>query len=342
MKLLFCSILLTLTSCATRNMWLINKNESGGIIAYQNYNGISQDVWLEDIKQRVQCPDAFRMKEWQRKSQIHQNSLVVPSTNSYTTNTNSNYGVTNQYGSNLFNINGNSTSTKTEQTTQIVPYTEEVAWVEHRYECDWKAVAKKNYEKLSLDQKIEFQKDRCLKSDIDGCDSLSYLYYQAGKIPQMLALQESICDLKNAKHSAFACFMRGMYNLQNNQNKVEAVSFFKKGCEQKTGIKDEHGTTSCVFYAAHSKKHSLLEENIGEMKNKCVLEDHGSCYDVACLYSIIGNKEQGFKFLRLALENGYKNWDHLEKDQDLDYLKNSSSFQKLLNEFKERTPASVK
>lgn len=343
MKIIICSFLVLISSCASRNMWVVSKDESGGVIAYQNYNGLSNDVWLEDVKQRVQCPEAFVMKDWQRKSQMYQNSLILPSTNTYTTNTNSNYGVSNNYGSNLFNINGNSTSTTTENTTQVIPYTEEVAWVEHRYECDWKSLAKNRYDQMSLEEKIELQKNNCLKDNISSCTELQFLYHQAGKFHQKLAIQEKVCDMKNGEQSAFSCLMRANYNILNGQSKAEAISFYKKGCDLKgSETKNDFAKASCAFFAAHTKKKAMLEENIVDLKSKCALENKGDCYDLACLYSVIGQKDSSLKFLRLAFENGFNDWGHVESDPDLISVRKSQDFIKLINEYKDRSPASDK
>ena len=322
-------------------MWVVGQDNSGGIIAYQNYNGVSNSEWLEDVKQRIQCPDAFIMKSWQRKSETYQRSLVIPTTNTYTTSSSSNYGVRDSFGSNLLTLDGETTSTTTEQTSQVIPYTEEIGWVEHRYDCDLEKHAINKYKDLSIDEKIQIQKDQCLQNKLPNCMELYLLYSYVGKEQQGLAVAEKICGMKNKKESALYCLVRGGHSIRQGQVK-EAVTFFKKGCDVKeSAYYDEYAEDACAYFAAHTKKLDLLEENISAVRGRCSLGDKDSCYTAACIYSVIDNKNQSMNFLKLAFENGYKNWEDIGIDPDLKNLRKHPMFKNVLKEFKERSPAST-
>jgi hypothetical protein len=341
MKLKFYLVMFLFTSCATKNMWVVSQDNSGGTIAYQNYDGVSNSEWFEDVKKRVQCPDAFIMRSWERKSKTLQRSLVIPTTNTYTTNSNSNYGVRDSFGSNVLKLDGETTSTTTEQTSKVIPYTEEIGWVEHRYDCDLKKYAINKYQQLSTDEKIQIQREQCLQNKLKNCMQLYLLYSDAGKEQLGLAVAEKICGMKDKKESPLYCLVRGGHSIRQGQIK-EAVAFFKKGCDVKESASyDEFAEDACAYFAAHTNKLDLLEENISAVRTRCSLGDKDSCYSAACIYSVIDNKNQSMKFLRLAFENGYKNWEDVGIDPDLKNLRKHPMFKNLLKEFKERSPASM-
>lgn len=64
--------------------------------------------------------------------------------------------------------------------------------------------------------------------------------------------------------------------------------------------------------------------------------DKGSYYDAACLYSRMNNKEKALEYLRKSLELGYSRFSHMEKDQDLDLIRDTEEFKSLIQEFKRK------
>ena len=52
-------------------------------------------------------------------------------------------------------------------------------------------------------------------------------------------------------------------------------------------------------------------------------------YNYACYYSLLGNIPEGIKSLSLAISYGFKNYQNLEIDSDIDNLRKSPQFQKL-------------
>jgi tetratricopeptide (TPR) repeat protein len=53
-------------------------------------------------------------------------------------------------------------------------------------------------------------------------------------------------------------------------------------------------------------------------------------YDLACAYARILNKTKALEHLKLALEHGYDNIEHIRKDEDLASLRDSKEFQNLI------------
>ena len=62
----------------------------------------------------------------------------------------------------------------------------------------------------------------------------------------------------------------------------------------------------------------------------------GNCYDAACLYSVMGEKEKALSYLRQSLEDGYRRFAHIKRDRDLINIRNTEEFKVLLKEFEEK------
>ncbi|MCE7994284.1 MAG: hypothetical protein HEP71_20020 [Roseivirga sp.] len=60
---------------------------------------------------------------------------------------------------------------------------------------------------------------------------------------------------------------------------------------------------------------------MGESKN-----ESGSYYDVACYFSLAGDKENGFKYLKRSLDSGYDDIAHMLFDKDLKILREDKSW----------------
>ena len=63
--------------------------------------------------------------------------------------------------------------------------------------------------------------------------------------------------------------------------------------------------------------------------------DKGNDYDAACLYALLGESEQAIRCLRNALEKGYRDFVHIQRDTDLDNLRELPAFKALLAEYAE-------
>ena len=92
---------------------------------------------------------------------------------------------------------------------------------------------------------------------------------------------------------------------------------------------------SCSFLAAYKKDKILLKKNIHGPLGLCSDGLTIGCYDLACIYSIMGNNEDSLNYLRKALDGGYKNWDHLSKDPDLASVRKTSKFKEIIEDYKQ-------
>ena len=61
--------------------------------------------------------------------------------------------------------------------------------------------------------------------------------------------------------------------------------------------------------------------------------DPGHRYDEACLYARMGNVERALDALRLALSLGYKAKAHIENDDELDPIRHTEAYQRLMEKY---------
>jgi tetratricopeptide (TPR) repeat protein len=65
-------------------------------------------------------------------------------------------------------------------------------------------------------------------------------------------------------------------------------------------------------------------------------EDPYVLYNLACSYSLVNDLDHAFQVVRLAVESGYDDFKHLERDHDLDNLKRDERFTNYLSQVKVR------
>ncbi len=61
-------------------------------------------------------------------------------------------------------------------------------------------------------------------------------------------------------------------------------------------------------------------------------------YNIACLYSIQNQKTDAVDWLQKAIDSGYRNWERIKNDPDLENLRQTSFYKQLINEPAGRAP----
>lgn len=134
----------------------------------------------------------------------------------------------------------------------------------------------------------------------------------------------------NPKYSySYGC--RGKMYL-NKGNEILAKKDFRKviELEQELGTKySGYGFTMfAYFYLGQNKKAKEVLDS--------VLKHNGEAeyYDAACLYSLMNERLNALNYLEKAFKSGYRNFAHIEKDSDLDNIRNEARFKALINKYK--------
>ena len=159
-------------------------------------------------------------------------------------------------------------------------------------------------------------------------------YYRRGRFEDHSGnVEEAIEDYTMAitlePNEAYAYLNRGvLYRLKGENAKAE--SDFKQ-VVRLDSIPEE---AECSFYAYYylGQKDKAIEV-LNTMLDK---DKKGNCYDAACLYSVMGEKEKALSYLRQSLEDGYRRFAHIKRDRDLINIRNTEKFKVLLKEFEEK------
>ena len=55
-------------------------------------------------------------------------------------------------------------------------------------------------------------------------------------------------------------------------------------------------------------------------------------FNIACIYSRKGDSKKAIHWLKKAISDGYDNWSAIESDKDLEWVRQSHEYRKLVNE----------
>ena len=159
-------------------------------------------------------------------------------------------------------------------------------------------------------------------------------YYQRGWFKDYSgdiegALEDYTMAITLQPNVAYAYLNRGvLYRLKGENAKAE--SDFKQ-VVRLDSIPEE---AECSFYAYY---YLGQKDKAIEILNTILDKDKkGNCYDAACLYSVMGEKEKALSYLRQSLEDGYRRFAHIKRDRHLNNIRNTEEFKVLLKEFEEK------
>ena len=159
-------------------------------------------------------------------------------------------------------------------------------------------------------------------------------YYQRGWFKDYSgdiegALEDYTMAITLQPNVAYAYLNRGvLYRLKGENAKAE--SDFKQVVRLDSIPED----AECSFYAYY---YLGQKDKAIEVLNTILDKDKkGNCYDAACLYSVMGEKEKALSYLRQSLENGYRRFAHIKRDRDLNNIRNTEEFKVLLKEYEEK------
>lgn len=143
------------------------------------------------------------------------------------------------------------------------------------------------------------------------------------------ALEDYTMAITLQPNVAYAYLNRGvLYRLKGENAKAE--SDFKQ-VVRLDSIPDE---AECSFYAYY---YLGQKDKAIEILNTILDKDKkGNCYDAACLYSVMGEREKALSYLRQSLEDGYRRFAHIKRDRDLNNIRNTEEFKVLMKEYEKK------
>lgn len=133
---------------------------------------------------------------------------------------------------------------------------------------------------------------------------------------------------------AFAYLGKANMLLRKGQRE-EAMDAYRKVVELDT-VPDENSCAMYALLALGEKDKAIDFLNQVIEKNP---EDYGVYYDAACLYARMGDTNTALSHLRTSFEKGFRRFNHVMIDDDLDPIRNMPEFLPLIKEFQSKVQA---
>ena len=143
------------------------------------------------------------------------------------------------------------------------------------------------------------------------------------------ALEAMDMALSLNEEAAFLHDLRGRLLLKMGQ-KERADADFRRELELEKTPGDYFVSPFALYFLGHPKVAAARMDSI------MAKGDDEQAYNAACIYALCGNKQQALTYLERALKSRkYTDFDHIDKDSDLDNLRNDADFKALVKQYRE-------
>lgn len=172
--------------------------------------------------------------------------------------------------------------------------------------------------------------DKVLKAEPE----YAFGYYRRGWFKELTgdvkgAIEDFSMSIVIDPNYAYAYSSRG--DIYMKQGKADlAIADFTKVIE----LEDIPEKYECVHYAYHGLGN---DEKAAAAMDSIISRDPENChsyYDAACLYSRMKNKNKAIECLEKSFELGFTRFAHLERDADLDFIRETPEYKALLAKYK--------
>jgi tetratricopeptide (TPR) repeat protein len=143
-------------------------------------------------------------------------------------------------------------------------------------------------------------------------------------------IDEAIGKLREALKfsSGDAASLQKLGNLYQKRGKLdEAIEQYRKAL----AIQPDYTTAINNLAVAYMVKKEYNEAvSLFEKVIKLIPESPGAYYNLACIYARQNRVEEAIEWLSHAVEKGYKNWDLIKNDPDLENIRSSAYYKELV------------
>jgi tetratricopeptide (TPR) repeat protein len=119
--------------------------------------------------------------------------------------------------------------------------------------------------------------------------------------------------------------------LQNKKKIKEALMDFNKAIEVGTDDPDAYYNRGVIYLEG-----KIEDQGIKDFLKATEIDPkyYKAYYNIACVYSINNEAEKALVYLEKAVDTGMKDLDFVMKDPDLDNIRNSEGFKKIIQKLK--------
>ena len=168
-----------------------------------------------------------------------------------------------------------------------------------------------------------------------------YGYYRRGWFKELAgdmdgAIEDLSMSIVLEPEYSYAYVSRGDVYMKQGKKDLAEIDF-KKVIE----IESSPDKFSCIHYAyqglgEYDKAIAAMDSIIERDADRA-----GSYYDAACLYSRMRDKNNALKNLEKSLELGYIRFAHIERDFDMDFIRDTDEYKALINMYKTAHESSI-
>lgn len=199
------------------------------------------------------------------------------------------------------------------------------------YEFGDKKRGKKHLHDLCVERKISYSCYMMWEISQKEADDPQVEIYMKRSMEAFHNIQNFDEELKkfSAKcdtDDSIACTNIGIL-LDNMNQSNKAKDYYVKACSLGDG-----DACSNLGYILQQKGN--LDEAQKLYQKACYLNASIGCYNLACAHSSKNNLDLSVQYLKMAIVNGYVDWEQIEKDSDLANLRKSDVYQSILKEYK--------
>ena len=170
-----------------------------------------------------------------------------------------------------------------------------------------------------------------------------YAYYQRGWLHAQngnyaQAIEDLSVVIMLTPQVSLAYGIRGSL-YRHTGNKESAQADFRKVIELEENKPDEYDQIPFAYQylGDYDKAVAAMERIISRDTT-----DEGSYYDAACLYSLMKDKENAIRYFKKSLKLGYNQFAHIDRDYDLDFIREMSEFKALMLQYRKQTESRLK
>lgn len=158
-------------------------------------------------------------------------------------------------------------------------------------------------------------------------------YYHRGNFKDHLgktdeAIEDYTMAITLQPNDAYPYLSRGVLYLQKGDKQAADNDF--KQVIRLDSVPDTPEYAFAYYYLGNKDK------AIETMDKTLKKDDKDNYYNAACLYSIMDEKEKSMSYLRKALESGYRQFNHINRDRDLNNIRSAAEYKALIEEFENK------